>query len=75
MVELDPWSLSEESKITEESSSENVQGKLEFEDNFVIRSHSRLPDSTEYLAILGKVLLTTDGVIVISGDTYINGVM
>lgn len=51
MVELDPWSLNEESKITEESGSGNVQGKLEFEDNFVIRSQ-RLPDSTEYLAIL-----------------------
>lgn len=59
MVELDPWSLNEESEITEETNSENVQGKLEFEDNFVIRSQ-RLPDSTEYLAILGKVLLTTN---------------
>ena len=58
MVELDPWSTNEESKISEESSSENVQGKLEFEDNFV-RSQ-RLPDSTEYLAILGKVLLTAN---------------
>lgn len=51
MVELDPWSSNEESRIAEESRSENVQGKLEFEDNFVIKNQ-RLPDSTEYLAIL-----------------------
>lgn len=52
---MDPWQLFESEQIYEKDCAFNSENKLEFEDNFEPPNNDRLPDSEEYLALLGML--------------------
>lgn len=58
---MDPWqrfeSTDEYCNINGSSEVDYIEDKLEFEDNFEPPKIDRLPDSAEYLALLGEFLL------------------